>query len=514
MSYLLLIACLVLGAIYVVSLKFLRRDISSLPPGPPGLPVIGNVLDIPADRPTWLTFADWAKKYGDIVHISLLGQSSVILSSPEIIYELFDRRGAIYSDRPSLPMAGDLVGYVDSVPLCPYGSRHREYRRMMSTGSVLSPRKASELYPVQEQKSRELLMRIMNSQAQLRSQLRWVIAAIVFQISHGYTVLDMNDPLVQLAEQANHEFALSTIPGAYLVDVLPILRYVPDWLPGVHFKTQANQWRRTTERLRDEAYESVKAQVAEGTAAPSFTTTILEENPRLRDEDDIVLRWASTSFYSAGADTSVSALESFFLAMSLYPDVQRTAQAEIHQVVGPSRLPGFVDRPNLPYVEALLNEVHRWNPVAPLALPHRLIRDDVIDDYLLPAGSTVFANNWAILHDPVRYPDPFKFMPERYLANNSDGINPEPTKFTFGYGRRVCPGQGLADTSLFIIIARILAVFDVSKAVDPRGMLIEPNEDYTTGMISHPKTLDCRVAPRSADAERLISGYGHGSKCR
>jgi cytochrome P450 len=58
----------------------------------------------------------------------------------------------------------------------------------------------------------------------------------------------------------------------------------------------------------------------------------------------------------------------FLLAMVLYPEVQAKAQAEIDQVVGKDRLPDFNDRPMLPYMDAIMRETLRWNPVFPFGL--------------------------------------------------------------------------------------------------------------------------------------------------
>lgn len=123
-------------------------------------------------------------------------------------------------------------------------------------------------------------------------------------------------------------------------------------------------------------------------------------------------------------------LHSFFLAMVLYPEVQRKAQAEIDAVVGKDRLPDFGDRPFLPYVSAILEEALRWHPVVPLgtpqlqsslqpyssqrrltiylsllflyvyflspghvAIPHRLTTDDWYEGWFLPAGTLVIGNS-------------------------------------------------------------------------------------------------------------------------
>ncbi|KAG5651973.1 hypothetical protein H0H81_006747 [Sphagnurus paluster] len=395
-------------------------------------------------------------------------------------------------------MAGELVGYRDSVPLCPYGARHRESRKLMHT--YLAPSKMEGLSPMQEQKMRDFLHGLFTAPDKLPMHIRRVVAAIVFQVSHGYTVVDDEDSLVALAEKATLEFSLASAPGAFFVDFLPALRYLPDWFPGAGFKKTAKAWRQTAEVLVNEPYDKVKEQVANGTAIPSFTTSLVEMNASPTPEEEDIYKWASTGFYSGGADTTVSAISSFFLAMVLYPDVQTKAREEIIKVVGRDRLPNFSDREKLPYIEALLKEVLRWNPVAPLALPHKLIQDDVYDGYYLPAGSIVFANTWGIFKDPDLYSSPEEFQPERYLSSSV----PDPRSFAFGYGRRVCPGQYLADGSLYLAIATTLSLFEITNAVDKKtGQPIVPVPNYKAGVICHPEEYECLIKPLYSDADTL-----------
>jgi cytochrome P450 len=87
--------------------------------------------------------------------------------------------------------------------------------------------------------------------------------------------------------------------------------------------------------------------------------------PPEKSELDIIKDSTST-VYLGGADTTVSSVISFFLAMLVYPDVQRKAQAEIDQVLGKDRLPEIDDAPHLPYVQAVVNECLRWLPVTPI----------------------------------------------------------------------------------------------------------------------------------------------------
>jgi cytochrome P450 len=155
--------------------------------------------------------------------------------------------------------------------------------------------------------------------------------------------------------------------------------------------------------------------------------------------------------YAAGADTSVSTLTTFILAMTLHPEAQKRAQAELDAVLG-DRLPTFADKDDLPYVTAIMKEVFRWIPVLPLAVPHRAINSGRYKDFHIPAGASVLGNAWyvidgklkwfyliftpvprAILHDETIYVEPENFKPERFIGNNL----PDPADSgAFGFGRR------------------------------------------------------------------------------
>lgn len=87
-------------------------------------------------------------------------------------------------------------------------------------------------------------------------------------------------------------------------------------------------------------------------------------------------------------------MKNFILALTIYPEVQARAQAEIDRVVGHERLPGFTDQNELPYTVACLKELLRWQQVDTLAVPHRLVMDDVYRGYFIPKGTIVIGNAW------------------------------------------------------------------------------------------------------------------------
>ncbi|OBZ76387.1 O-methylsterigmatocystin oxidoreductase [Grifola frondosa] len=482
---------------------FVRRRVGPLPPGPKGLPLIGNVLDMPTSH-EWKTFAKWGDRWGDIISVTLFGQPIVVLNSSRHAFDMLDKKSAIYSDRPTIVVGGEMIGWNRTLALLPYGSNFRDYRRLLSQ-LVGSRKSIARFHPFLDEQTRNFIVRLHDAPNDVVKQVRKAAGSIILMMSHGYKVQDGEDPIVNTVDKATEEFALCTAPGAFLADIFPILRYIPSWFPGAGWKTTVSAWRENLRIMSDVPHEFVKSHMAAGTAIPSFTSANLEGN--VTPEREQLVKWAAASLYAGGADTTVSAINTFFLAMTCNPDVQRRAQQEIDAVIGSDRLPNSADREQLPYVTALFLEVLRWNPVAPLGVPHRLIEDDIHAGYLLPKGTIVITNIWKFLHDPHAYVDPMTFNPERFLPSPNKAPEQDPREIIFGFGRRICPGLNLADSSIWLSCAMSLAAFDISKATE-NGAVVEPSLEYSTGTISHPPPFKCSIKPRSAKAEALIRSMG------
>jgi len=452
--------------------------------------LLGNALQIPPEY-SWLSFTRWAQTYGDVMHLSVIGQSFIILSSRKAIDDLLEKRGAIYSDRPIVPMAGDLAGYGQYVAMFPYGPRHREGRKLFL--GTLNPRNAPRLQAVQEETVASFVAKLAEDPSNFLLHIRWLVASIVLRITHGLTIDNYDDPVIQAMEKVIHDFSQLSAPGAYLVDSLPFLIHIPDWFPGAGFKKVAKDARDYHSRIERELYDAVKEQVARGTALSSFTGNLIQAHPNATPEEEDLYRKSGSLFYTAGSDTTVSVIESFIILIAQNPDIQKKAQAEVDAVTGRTRRPVSSDRDALPYLDGVLKEVLRHKPAGPLSLPHKVRQDDHYAGYWIPAGSTVLPNTWAIMHDPSLYPNPDLVDPERYLRDSNDDVNPDPRSFAFGYGRRVCPGQMLAEGTMFLTAANILASFDVSDAFSLDGS--EPK--WGGGIINQPLPFKCTIKPRT-----------------
>jgi cytochrome P450 len=252
----------------------------------------------------------------------------------------------------------------------------------------------------------------------------------------------------------------------------------------------------------NQPYEFVKQQMREKKHKTSFLSQAIE-NIGTDAEMEFIHKWAALALYLGGADTTVSSIMTFFLAMIVFPEIQKKAQEEIDRVIGSDRLPVSADRDSLPYIEAMMKETHRWHQVLPMCLPHSSTEEDTYKGYRIPKGSILLPNNWWFTHDPAVYPDPMTFRPERHITTATHKAEPDPRNFIFGYGRRICPGRYVADNALFITIAQSLAVFKIEKPVE-NGKTVEPEVKFEPGTISHPMPFRTSIKPRSERHRELI----------
>ncbi|KAF8588233.1 cytochrome P450 [Ramaria rubella] len=481
-----------------------------LPPGPKPLPIIGNVLDLPKEK-DWETYGRWAKEYGDIVHVRTFGRSIIILNSYKAVNDLMEKRSSNYSDRPHLTMLLDLMDF-SGTAFQPYGSTWRKHRTLYH--QQMNQVSVQKFQHSQVAAVGGFLSSLLTSPQDYLAQIRFMASNIVMGIAYGQDLVSKFNQYVALSEQNASAFVTVVRPGAFLVDIFPILKYIPEWFPGARFQTFARKGRINIQLARDAPFADVKKNMVAGVATSSFVANALTDLGTTDEGNDNVaaVKMVAGGIFAAGSDTTTAALHWFILAMTMYPEIQKRAQAEIDSVVGPDRLPIFKDRPYLPYIGAIVKEVFRWFPVSPTALPHLTIEEDVYEGFRIPAKSLVLGNVWNILHDSEMYPNPTTFNPERFLPDKEGIVARDPTiAGTFGFGRRICAGRHLADASVWITVASVLSVFDISHAVDGNGRKIDVNHALNPrpGFFCHPQPFKCSITPRSTEAEALIRRLEH-----
>ncbi|KAJ6617622.1 cytochrome P450 [Mycena sp. CBHHK59/15] len=482
-SSLLLLLCLSFTLVLVWHRIRSRHQALPLPPGPRGGLFTGVKSQLPKSEP-WKTYAAWGTQFGGtIVCFRVYNRLTCVLTTPAAVHDLLEKRAAIYSGRPMSWMFQAICGRAHAVfNVSSEHPRHRVYRRLLQSG--LSANVVKSYWPILEEETEVLIRGLTETPEQYEKHIRRNATAVIMKVAFGYTISGHDDPFISIAEQSSKISGWAMAPGRWLVDYWPILRFIPSWFPLAHFKRQGAEWRGILNSVSEVPHNWVKSQIACGTNVPSFTSRLLRAG--MSEEEEDIVKWCAGALYAGAADTTVSAMISFVLLIALHPSVQQRAQAEIASAIPGS--PGVVDAQRLPYLLAVLKEVLRYAPVANLALPHQVIRDDTYAGYRIPAKSTVVANVWAILHDAELYPDPFVFDPGRF---DTSAPQPDPRTYSFGFGRRTCPGIQFAEPSLLLAMASILHHFTISPA-SPGPVAVE----FTTGITSHVKPFAIRITPR------------------
>lgn len=485
---------------------FFKQQRYRFPPGPKSLPLIGSVLEFPVQS-SWLTYQRWGRELAsDIIYLNVLGKHIYVLNSAQAVSDLLEKRSGTYSDRVVTTMAHEMVGWDKNFALQPYGEFWREHRKAFHQQFQpdMIPRYHVHMY----KQAKDLVRRLIAEPNALKQHLRYMAGALILRVSYGIDAEPKDDHYLEIIEQAVYSLTEVANTGAYLVDFLPFLKYVPSWMPGAQFKRDATVWAPQVNQMFDEPFDVVKRALAEGNAPDSVCAALLSElDPRKdRAHQETVIKQAVGTAYIGGADTTVTTLSTFVLAMMTHPDVQRTAQEHIDRVTGGDRLPTIEDRDALPYVTAIIKEALRWRPVLPMAVPHITTADDEYRGYHIPKGSIVMGNAWAVLHDEARYANPDAFDPTRFLtpAGTLDKDAPDALEAAFGYGRRVCAGLHFALDSMWVNVACVLATLDIRKPVNEHGVPVEPSMAYTTGLLEQPEPFAVVFKPRSQAAEALI----------
>ncbi|KAL6862016.1 cytochrome P450 [Trichoderma novae-zelandiae] len=492
--------------------KLWTRDprMKHLPPGPKGLPIIGNMLEM-ADTDKMMTLAkDWADEYGDVFYTKVGLQHFIWLSSPAAVRDLMDKRGSIYSSRAASPMI-NMVSNQERLNFLPYGEKWRTLRNILH--SALNLETSSSYKPVQDFESKQAVWEILHAKddTEFSDINRRYSTSTILTITYGQRVPHLGDPLYQDILKIVRHFSLATAPGGWMIDTLPMLAdVVPESLLQ-NWKTVARQWYAEDSRIYLRMYHKLMDDIKNGTAPDCFLKDMAREKIEKSLISDVTAAFAAGALIEAGSDATTTALNNVILACLLYPDVVACAHEELDRVVGGDRMPDFGDEPNLPYIRGIAKETLRWRASTKIGTCHSTTQDDWYKGFFIPKGAVIVLNWWAIHMDESRWKDPQRFNPARYiddpLTEAESMAQPDANlrdHFTFGAGRRNCPGVHIAHNSLFINIARLFWAFNITKSTDEDGNPIEPSTDAQPGFLLTPVKFPCRLEARSERHAAII----------
>ncbi|KAH7247143.1 hypothetical protein NW759_007910 [Fusarium solani] len=509
---------LVLAGVYISlvpnSITDPRRR--KLPRGPPGWPLIGNLFDLSDSEQVRNKVREWHRKYGDVFYTKIGATDYIWLSSPKAVKDLMDKKSAIYSSRPHLPLAQNIASGKSRQLFMAYGPEWRSLRK--HSHALLNLNASKKYRPVQNLESKVVLHDLLTRPDQFYTINRRYSTSVIMLVAYGYRVPSFEDPLITKIFSVLENLSIMMAPGAFAVETLPGLAKLPQFLFG-NWRSWGEKAFAHDSKIYLELWETLKRTTDAGTARDSFCKEFYLNDPKSKGIDDLLAAYTCGGLVEAGSETTATTINNWTLAMALYPEVMKKGQEELDRVVGTDRMPQWEDEADLPYIRAMIKETLRWRPVNKFGMYHASTEDDWYDGHFIPKNSVVVLNWWAIQRDPSRYTDPDTYEPARYLnspltaaeyMNSQDPYDRD--HFSYGAGRRACPGVHLAEKSLFIVISRTLWAFNIEKKKRADGSTVEPSTTMMAGFLSVPEPFDCSITCRSDKHRHIIEKEFEGTK--
>ncbi|KAG6926296.1 cytochrome P450 2G1 [Chelydra serpentina] len=444
----------------------------SLPPGPPPLPLLGNLLQLrgPSLLQSLLGLRD---KYGPVFTVYLGPQRVVVLWGYEAVKEALVDQAEEFGGREGLALVertskGNGLFFSN-------GETWRQLRRFaLSTLRNFGMGKRSIEERIQEE-IQYLLEEFRKTEGTpldptfvLRRSVSNVICSVVFGARFSYE----DEAFQTLLNLIQANFRRVDTVWVQLYNLFPA---VMNHLPGPHnrlFENFAEQKR----------YVAGVVQKHRETLDPSsprdYTDAFLirmqqeENDPDTKfHHENLVL--SALDLFFAGTETTSTTLRYGLLILLKYPHVTERIQEEIERVIGQDRAPCMEDRTKMPYTDAVIHEIQRFVDITPLGVPHSVTRDTQFRGYAIPKGTAVFPILHSVLHDPTQFEDPETFDPGHFL-DEAGGFQKKAAFMPFSAGKRACPGEGLARMELFLFFTAVLQRFTLQSPVDPQEIDLAP----------------------------------------
>ncbi|KAK8232213.1 cytochrome P450 [Phyllosticta capitalensis] len=487
---------------------------AKMPPGPLPWPIVGNTFSLPENKP-WIFFEKLAKEYKAPMVTFWIGRNPTIwICNAQAASDLLDKRAGTYSSRPRMIVFAELgPGQNNLVNQYTFTAAQRErwrvHRKLMHAG--VGVQQVRKYRAFQDNENRVVALSLLTEPHKFAEHFERYATSVVSIVAFGRRVAKDDDPIITEVIASMQLAAILNVPAKsfpMLMETFPILaKFPPEIAP----------WKRGLGARRKGGnhifFHSLAKEALETPGHDEcYAKQLFAAAPKYNLSPEEISSLAGNLF-GAGSDTSSSTLITFVLACCAFPDVLPAAREELDRVVGAARSPSLDDQADLPYINAFVKEVFRWRSVAIIGgQPHAPVADDEYNGWLIPKGTWVQGNVWAIHRDPDYFPDPDRFNPKRFLNGGLKEAKPFPAErgyMTFGWGRRVCSGQALAEQGTFLSIARLLWGFKIEKARDADGREIPVDIfAYTDGLNMRPQPFKCSITPRSDEIRQTIEREG------
>ncbi|KAM9310022.1 steroid 21-hydroxylase [Pholidichthys leucotaenia] len=435
-------------------------------PGPPTRFLLGNMMELMHDHlPIHLT--NLAQRYGNIYCLKCGNTNMVVLNSSDLIREALVKKWSDFAGRP-ISYTGNIVsGGGRNISLGDYTEEWRAQRRLVH--SALQRCCQKTLHDVIERQAlhlRQVLMDYQSCAVSLSEDFTVAASNVITTLAFGKEYEKSSAELQALHTCLNEIVGLWGSSWISALDSFPLLRKLPNPVFGRLLKEVEKRDEIIKRHLNN--YKSQDKQ-----SEDAITGSLLRSLDRYHNSEtgvcltDTHVHMAMVDLLIGGTETTAAWLNWTVAFLLHRPEVQTRVYEELCTVLE-GRYPTYSDRHRLPVLCSLINEVLRLRPVAPLAVPHRAIRDTSVAGYFIPKNTVIIPNLFGAHHDPAVWSEPYSFKPERFLEGGGGSTR---ALVPFGGGARLCLGESVAKMELFLFTAYLLRDFQLilpeSKAFLP-----------------------------------------------
>ncbi|XP_004620832.2 cytochrome P450 2B4-like [Sorex araneus] len=489
LSVLLLLA--VLTGLLLLMTRGQPKARGRLPPGPRPLPFLGNLLQM--DRKGLLkSFLKIRDQYGDVFTVYLGPRPVVMLCGTEAIREALVDQAEAFSGRGKIAVVEPIAqGYG---VIFANGERWKVLRRFsLATMRDFGMGKRSVEERIQEE-AQCLVEELRNTKGALQDPTFFfhsITANIICSIVFGERFSYRDPQFLRLLDLFFQTFALIS---SFSSQVFELFSGFLKYFPGSH-----RQIYRNLQEIIVFIGQSVEKhrETLDCSAPRDFIDTYLirmdkeksDPNTEFHQQNLII---GVLSLFFAGTETTSTTLRYGFLLLLKYPHMTERVQKEIDQVIGSHRAPALNDRANMPYTDAIIHEIQRFSDLLPIGLPHTVTKDTHFRGYIIPKGTEVYPILNSALNDPRYFEKPETFNPDRFLDTNGE-LKKNNAFMPFSIGKRICLGEGIARTELFLFFTTILQNFNLATNMAPEDIDLTPME---CGIGKLPPPYKIRFLPR------------------
>ncbi|KAL3870413.1 hypothetical protein ACJMK2_038481 [Sinanodonta woodiana] len=496
-----LIICLsvILVTLYVLYSYITRVKYNC--PGPSNWPVFGCLFQLESSR-LHFSFDRWAKKFGPIIVCKMASTYVYVISSPRLIKKAFGEKGYsdVLNDRPDTFYAKYIMDDSKGVIFGKYGPTFIRLRKIMYKGLKMYGEGVQQFESIAHKELDQLIKSISDlggKDFDPNPFLSRSLANIIGILLTGSMVDESDVDLIwKYDNNLNDIFDMSTDVILY---TFPFLRLMP-----VEVGRKYRRIMETKKELLDKFFVLQKE-----TYIPGRERGLIDALFNLQSQEKSVgdTQWLPDSqikafiqdIIDAGLLTTRNGLLCILLVLLHHHECVDRMYQEIVDVVGLERSPSLNDRPSMPYTEALLLEALRYITHIPIGVPHGAMEDVELEGYNIPKGSMLIINSWTAHHDPAIWGDPWVFRPDRFLDDNGELLPPEHTLrqslVTFGAGKRVCVGENLAKSRIFLYLTTLIQKFDFLLPIGGTVPSDDPH-NFLPGAVLRPHDYMMRLKVR------------------